>query len=169
MTKTTLPARQGLALSPSDSRPPEPNLPPLIAPLLHSAVEFVGSGLWREVPSLAAVTLDHEQRGEAGEYLYQVDQYLAPGDTDAMALRVKTLLAHWPARDQDEVVAAMVAVDWLRHLGRFPLWAVDECADNWISMEQRRPTVADIRMACDIIVGKHALRAKVLRRWMEVD
>lgn len=146
-----------------------PVLPPILTPLVFSATaavfdsegQFAGTKLrrdWQPEP------LDDRTREVAADYLDLITDYIRPGDQEQISLRLAALRAHWMESDDDQSVKQLVAVDWQRSVGIFPLWAVVSACEDWIDTQRRRPMIADIRKLCAEAVEEYVLHIDILRK-----
>lgn len=141
--------------------PSEPKPAPLLEPVLRSAVSLGPDGWFADVAGIPPLSFRAITAAE--HHAEALARYLAPGDPEAVALRLTVLLAHWRAPEMDEETGAMVAADWVRFIGRYPLFAIEAAADEWLLTEDRRPTIAGIRRICDRFTSKHAAQLRALR------
>ena len=147
-----------------------PVLPPILTPLVFSATaavfdsegQFAGTKLrrdWRPTEPLTPAL-----REAAADYLDLITDYIRPGDQEKISLRLAALRAHWSDAEDDQSVKQLVAVDWQRSVGIFPLWAVVSACEDWIDTQRRRPMIADIRKLCAEAVEEYVLHIDILRK-----
>lgn len=65
-----------------------------------------------------------------------------------IATLISRLLAHYWAANEDTRLRAAIADDWLGDLREFDADIVDAACTEWRRMQDRRPTISNIRKLC---------------------
>lgn len=121
---------------------------------------WVESTDWRPPP-----LTDEQRAAVSGHIAFYERTLLAAGEPEHIAVRITGLLGHWRERDgQSDGERDMIAIDWMNILGGYPLWAVCLAAEEWLTYNKWRPTVAEIRLLCDHAVRTDRLTLRLLRR-----
>src|SRR5215469_7435042 len=139
-----------------------PVLPPMLKRLIFSAtvVVYDSNGEFERVKlarDWKSDPLPADLREAAALYRDEVEEYLRPGDQDQIALRLAALRGHWNDVEDDQAVKQVIAVDWQRSIGVFPLWAVTHACEDWIDNQRRRPMIADIKKLCGDAVEEYVM------------
>lgn len=129
---------------------------------------MTSDGAWMAQGMPARLT-DANRIAEAQLRLAECQQRLEPVAAEPkgmawLAGRVTTLLAHGSGKEPAlaPAVAEALAVDWLRALSRYPRWAIEEAAMDYILTQRWRPAVADISTRCEALIAGIKLDARQL-------
>ena len=146
---------------------------PVLPPTLRLLVSFATAAVYGSDGQFSGVKLKGDWVPEplpanvreiAADYLAVVEDYLRPGDQEQIALRLAALRGHWSDVEDDQGVKLLIATDWQRSIGLFPLWAVTQACEDWIDNQRRRPMIADIKRLCGDAVEEYVLQVDVLRK-----
>lgn len=150
----------GSQLAPTLTQTPsKPSIAPRMASILapgwtaireeNGRTRFVVKPDW--APARA---LSEEERAEFTRFTKAAERWLRPVDQNWLGARLAVLFAHFPLKDVPSSVLTAVASDWLTSLSEFPQAAIDEAIRDWLNESRWRPTIADIRLACEDIVAR---------------
>ena len=95
---------------------------------------------WETPTALNAAQLEYCRSALVG-----YEAYLTPAPRTRLLARIATLLAHFYAPDIPDTLRRGIAQDWAETLEDLPWHGIVWACSQWLKIEKRRPTPAEIR------------------------
>jgi hypothetical protein len=82
------------------------------------------------------------------------------------ALRLASMLGHFPQQEQRPEVVAMIADDYMSEIEDLPAYAVDRGVRMLLRDAKRRPSMKELREACDTASFRYRDLKNLIKRIM---
>lgn len=99
--------------------------------------------------------------------LGKIGSRLTPADAGDIATVAFATCMHFWVPDVPQRVEVRIAEDWITDLAGYPIWAIEAAFRDWRRSKSRRPTIAEIRSACEFSVHKLRHLRKVFERCLD--